>query len=53
MAEITKGEDLNDKISVQGLIDYLEYEEALTKDQYTAQRIRVLLTKLGIWKKEA
>lgn len=52
MAEITKGEDLNDKISVQGLIDFLEYEEALTVDPKTSQRIRVLLTKLGIWKKE-
>lgn len=53
MAEITKGEDLNDKISVQGLIDFLQYEEALTKDPKTAQRITLLLTKLGIWKKEA
>lgn len=49
MAEITKGEDLQDKFSVQGLIDFLEYEEGLTKDPKTAQRINLLLKELGIW----
>ncbi len=38
-----------DPINAQDLINFLEYEEALTKDQATALRIRVLLKKLGIW----
>jgi len=38
-----------DLISIHKLIDFLEYEEALTKDKETASRIRKLLTELGIW----
>lgn len=49
MAEVTKGQDIKDKISIQDLIEFLEYEEACTKDGMTAKRIRKLLTKLGVW----
>lgn len=49
MAEITKLEDLHDKFSIKNLIEFLEYEEALTKDAMTAKRIRKVLTKLGVW----
>jgi hypothetical protein len=38
-----------DPINAQDLINFLEYEEALTKDKDTASRIRTLLTNLGIW----
>ena len=38
-----------DKVNVHQLIEFLEYEEALTKDQYTAGRIRILLKLMGIW----
>ena len=38
-----------DPISIHKLIEFLEYEEALTKDKETASRIRKLLTELGIW----
>lgn len=38
-----------DKINIHQLIEFLEYEEALTKDRETATRIRILLTQLGIW----
>jgi hypothetical protein len=31
------------------LIEFLEYEEALTKDKDTASRIRSLLTSIGVW----
>jgi DNA-binding GntR family transcriptional regulator len=31
------------------VIDFLEYEEALTKDPATAGRIRILLKLIGIW----
>lgn len=40
---------IHDPINVQDLINFLEYEEAFTKDKDTASRIRTLLTKLGIW----
>jgi len=36
-----------EKIKV--LTDFLEYEEALTKDPDTASRIKSLLTSIGIW----
>ena len=49
MGEIVKGKELNDTINVQQLIDFLEYEEALTKDKETSQRIRILLKLLGVW----
>jgi|Laugresbdmm110dd_1035094.scaffolds.fasta_scaffold14842_7 hypothetical protein len=49
MAEITKVEDLKDKLTVKLFIDFLEYEEAFTKDKETASRIKILLQTLGIW----
>jgi hypothetical protein len=49
MAEITKGDDLQDRINIQKLIDFLEYEEALTKDPATAGRIKILLKLIGVW----
>ena len=49
MAEVTKGKELQDPINIQNLIEFLEYEEALTKDPETAQRIRILLKLLGVW----
>jgi hypothetical protein len=38
---------LEEKVSI--LTDYLEYEEALTKDQKTADRIRKILKEFGVW----
>ena len=32
------------------VIEFLEYEEALTKDSNTAGRIKILLKLMGIWK---
>jgi hypothetical protein len=40
---------MEEQITIEELIEFLEYEEALTKDKETAARIRTLLTKLGIW----
>ena len=31
------------------VVEFLEYEEALTKDKETAGRIRILLKLMGIW----
>lgn len=31
------------------VVEFLEYEEALTKDPATAGRIRILLKLIGIW----
>ena len=44
----------NDLIDIQEekfkiVTDFLEYEEALTKDKDTASRIKSLLTTIGIW----
>jgi hypothetical protein len=49
-SEIKKDEDLEDLITIKGLIEFLEYEEAMTKDKNTASRIRTLLILLGLWK---
>lgn len=49
MGEVTDTKDLIDPINLQKLIEFLEYEEALTKDKETAARIRTLLIQLGIW----
>lgn len=49
MGEVTNTKDLIDPISIQKLIEFLEYEEALTKDKETAYRIRKLLRELKIW----
>jgi len=34
------------------LTDFLEYEEALTKDKDSATRIRKVLESLGVWEKK-
>jgi hypothetical protein len=34
------------------LIEFIEYEEAMTVDPTTQKRIRAKLVKLGIWKKD-
>jgi len=46
--KITK-ETNQDAISIHKLIEFLEYEEALTRDIDTASRIRKLLTDIGLW----
>lgn len=46
--KITK-EKIRDPINAHSLIEFLEYEEALTKDKETAARIKNLLIKLEIW----
>ena len=45
---VTK-DNIQDAINAHHLIEFLEYEEALTKDKETAGRIRILLKTLGIW----
>jgi hypothetical protein len=49
MAEIVKGDNIQDPINIQKIIEFLEYEEALTKDKETASRIRTLLILLKLW----
>ena len=44
--QVTKEKKFND---IEKLIEFLEYEEALTKDKETAARIRTLLKLLKIW----
>ncbi len=39
----------NQRIKIKVLTDFLEYEEALTKDKDTASRITTLLKELGVW----
>jgi hypothetical protein len=39
----------NQRMKIKGLTDFLEYEEALTKDKDTASRITTLLKQLGVW----
>ena len=39
-------------VNVQDLLQFLEYEEALTKDKDTASRIRTLLVNLKVWQKK-
>ena len=41
--------DMEPELIVKGLIEFLEYEEALTTDKDTASRIRTLLKLLEIW----
>lgn len=45
--EITK--DMESELTLKAVIDFLEYEEALTNDKETASRIRTLLKLLKIW----
>jgi len=49
MSDKTEITNLIDKISIKNLIEFLEYEEALTKDKETAYRIRTFLKLLQIW----
>lgn len=51
MAEETevKKDDMEPELTLKGVISFLEYEEALTKDRETAGRIRTLLKLLGVW----
>ncbi len=49
MAEIVKGDRMYDPLNLQKIIEFLEYEEALTKDPETASRIRTLLILLKLW----
>jgi hypothetical protein len=44
---IEKFRILEEKVSI--LTDYLEYEEGLTKDKETADRIRKILKEFGVW----
>ena len=41
--------DMEPEITVKILTDFLEYEEALTKDKDTASRIKLLLKIMGVW----
>jgi hypothetical protein len=43
MAEITKLENLEDKITVTGLIEFLEYEEAITTAMFNTEKPRGLV----------
>lgn len=38
-----------DPINVQDLLNFLEYEEALTNDKESAARIRNYFKKIGLW----
>lgn len=49
MGDKTEINDLTDKISIKTLIEFLEYEEALTKDKDSAIRIKLFLTIIGVW----
>lgn len=49
MAEITNADELQDSINIKKLIEFLEYEEAMTDDRKSAARIAKLLKDLGIW----
>lgn len=49
MAEEIKQDDIESDITLKEVISFLEYEEALTKDPETANRIRILLKLLGVW----
>lgn len=39
-------------VNTSDLLQFLEYEEALTKDKDTASRIRTLLINLKVWEKD-
>jgi hypothetical protein len=41
--------DMEPELTLNGVIDFLEYEEALTKDPETASRIRTLLKIIKVW----
>lgn len=46
--EINK--DMEPELTVKALIEFLEYEEAYTKDKESANRIRIILKLMGVWK---
>lgn len=48
MAEEIK-KDMEAELTVKALIDFLQYEEAMTTDKTTANRIRTLLKIMGVW----
>jgi len=48
-ATTSENKKIVDPINVQDLLNFLEYEEALTKDKESAIRIRTFLKKIGIW----
>lgn len=55
MARTVHAKDETDKVIVvnaSDLLQFLEYEEALTKDKDTASRIRTLLINLKVWEKD-
>jgi hypothetical protein len=49
MSDKTDITNLIDKINIKDLIEFLEYEEAMTKDASSGTRIRIFLISLGIW----
>jgi len=48
MAEEIK-KDLEPELTLKLVIEFLEYEEALTTDKATASRIRTLLKIMKVW----
>lgn len=48
MAEEIK-QDMEPELTLKIAIEFLEYEEALTKDPETASRIRTFLKLLKVW----
>ena len=40
---------MDEKELIKKLIEFLEYEEALTRDQETANRIRTFLKLIKVW----
>jgi len=41
--------DIEPELTLKGVIEFLEYEEAMTTDKTTASRIRTLLKIMGVW----
>jgi len=37
------------ELTLKLVVEFLEYEEAMTKDPETANRIRIFLKLMGIW----
>ena len=48
-SDLLTNQNNKDFISIHKLIEFIEYEEALTKDKESAARIRNYLKKIGIW----
>lgn len=48
-AKTNDNKNIVDPINVQDLLNFLEYEEALTHDQESAARIKCYLKKIGLW----